>query len=94
VDNTRTRFESKLSNYDRMMSIGIVLDGGSIPPASTKVYLLSILCWGCSGLDRARKKDGRFGKAKVDRIGTTRSKKQINIKANDDFYTEEYALAA
>jgi hypothetical protein len=56
--------------------------------------LISVFCWGCSGLDRARKKDGRFGKAKVDRIGITRSKKQINIKANDDFYTEEYALAA
>ena len=94
MDNTRTRFESKLSNYDRMMSIGIVLDASSILATSTKVYLLSIFCWGCSGLDRARKKDGRFGKAKVDRIGITRSKKQINIKANDDFYTEEYALAA
>ncbi len=49
---------------------------------------------GVSGFDRARKKDGRFGNAKVDRIGISRSKKQINIKANDAFYTEEYALAA
>ena len=47
MDNTWTRFESKLSNYDRMMSIGTVLDGGSIPPTSTKVYSMSIFCWGC-----------------------------------------------
>ena len=48
---------------------------------------------GVSGFDRARKKDGRFGNAKVVglRVLGRRSKK---INANDDVYTEEYALAA
>jgi len=49
---------------------------------------------GVSGFDRQPKVMRRIGNAKVVRIGITRSKMQIKINANDDVYSEDFALAA
>jgi hypothetical protein len=59
-----------------------------------KVRDYSVLSWGCYRFDSGLKKHRRIGNVKAVRIGTTRSKKQKTINANDDIYEMEYALAA